>query len=64
MIPRSKEAIRDMVISAGFIVISVIAPAPPIALSFAANISGVSLGLGLGWLIKSIIDHILGVRGE
>jgi hypothetical protein len=53
-----------MVISAGFIVISVIAPAPPIALSFAANISGVSLGLGLGWLIKSIIDHILGVRGE
>lgn len=64
MIPKSQEAIRDMVVAGAFIAISAIVPTPSIAANFAAHLSGVSLGIGLGWLVKSIIDHIAGVRSE
>jgi membrane associated rhomboid family serine protease len=31
---------------------------------FEAHIGGIALGIGLGWLIKSIIDHTKGVKSE
>lgn len=60
MIPRSKEAIRDYVIAAAFIALGVLLPGSLLDEGFEAHIGGIALGLGLGWLIKSIINHSKG----
>ncbi|MHB1677830.1 MAG: hypothetical protein ACYCSS_09890 [Sulfuriferula sp.] len=64
MIPRSRESIKDMAIAGAFIAISLFVPGQSIIAGFSANISGIALGIGLGWLIKSIIDHLQGVKRE
>ena len=64
MIPRSKEAIRDYVIASAFLTLGAFLPNSLLDKGFEAHIGGVVLGIGLGWLIKSIIDHTKGVRSE
>lgn len=59
MIPRSKEAIKDMVMGGGFIALSFIFPGQA-----STEVNGIVLGVGLGWLIKSVIDHLKGVKSE
>lgn len=53
-----------MAIAGAFIAISLFVPGQSIIAGFSANISGIALGIGLGWLIKSIIDHLQGVKRE
>ncbi len=62
MIPRSKEAIRDYVIASAFLTLGAILPGSLLDKGFEAHIGGVVLGIGLGWLNKSIIDHTKGVK--
>ena len=64
MIPRSKEAIRDYVIASAFLVLGAVLPGSLLDKGFEAHIGGVVLGIGVGWLIQSIIDHTKGVKSE
>lgn len=64
MIPRSKEAIRDYVVASAFLTLGAFLPGSLLDKGFEAHIGGIVLGIGLGWLIKSIIDHTKGVRSE
>ena len=50
-LPQSPRFIRDVIIAGG-----ILAPGSPIEGGFEAHLGGISLGLGLGWLIKSFID--------
>lgn len=64
MIPRSKEAVRDTLIAGAFIAMGVLLPGSLLDKGFEAHIGGIAMGLGIGWLIKSIIDHSKGVKRE
>lgn len=64
MIPKSKEAVRDMLIASAFIAMGVLLPGSLLDKGFEAHIGGVALGVGIGWLVKSIIDHMKGVERE
>ncbi|MGC9127495.1 MAG: hypothetical protein ACP5GA_02045 [Acidithiobacillus sp.] len=64
MIPKSPEAIRDTLIAAAFIAMGVLLPGSLLDKGFEAHIGGIAMGLGIGWLIKSIIDHTKGVKRE
>ena len=64
MIPRSKGAIQDMVIAAAFITMGVLLPGALLDTGFEAHVGGIALGIGIGWLVKSIIDHSKGVQRE
>jgi membrane associated rhomboid family serine protease len=55
-LPHSPRFIRDVIIAGGFVAIGILAPGSPIEGGFEAHLGGISLGLGLGWLIKSFID--------
>jgi hypothetical protein len=61
MIPRSKEAIKDMVVSGAFIVAGIVVPSTNV---FSISLGGIFVGTGIGWLVKSIIDHLRGVKSE
>lgn len=60
MIPRTKEAIQDYVIAAILVLLGVLAPGSVVEKGFEAHISGLAIGLGIGWLIKSIMSHSKG----
>lgn len=64
MIPKSKEAVRDTLIASAFIAMGSLLPGSPLDKGFEAHIGGIALGIGIGWLIKSIIDHKKGVKRE
>lgn len=64
MIPKSKEAVRDTLIAGAFIVMGALLPGSLLDKGFEAHIGGIALGTGIGWLIKSIIDHTKGVKRE
>jgi membrane associated rhomboid family serine protease len=64
LIPRSKEAVRDTLIAGAFIAMGVLLPESLLDKGFEAHIGGIAMGLGIGWLIKSIIDHSKGVKRE
>lgn len=64
MIPKSKGAIRDMLIASAFIAMGILLPGSLLDKGFEAHIGGIALGVGIGWLIKSIIDHSKGVKSE
>ncbi|MDP2761332.1 MAG: hypothetical protein Q8O64_13210 [Sideroxyarcus sp.] len=53
----NKEFIKNLVIAAAFIALGLLMPGStltdPAALT--ANITGISLGVGIGWLIKTFI---------
>jgi len=56
-IPRSREAIRDMVIASAFIAMSFLMPNGIVEGDFASHLGGMALGVGVGWLVKSFITH-------
>lgn len=64
MIPKSKEAVRDTLIASAFIATGSLLPGSLLDKGFEAHIGGIALGIGIGWLIKSIIDHKKGVKRE
>lgn len=64
MIPRSKEAVKDTVIAAAFMTMGALLPGSLLDKGFEAHVGGIALGIGIGWLIKSIIDHKKGVQRE
>ncbi|MEQ1526680.1 MAG: hypothetical protein ABL911_08055 [Gallionella sp.] len=59
MISKDKGFIQDIVIAAAFIAIGLLIPGStltdPSALT--ANITGISMGIGIGFLIKSFIEQ-------
>lgn len=64
MIPKSKETVRDTLIAGAFIVMGALLPGSLLDKGFEAHIGGIALGIGIGWLIKSIIDHSKGAKHE
>ena len=56
-LPRTREAIKDMVIAGAFIAMGVLMPGGMLDNDFQAHIGGIALGMGFGWLVKSIIFH-------
>lgn len=64
MIPRSKEAVRDTLVAGAFIAMGALLPGSLLDKGFEAHVGGIALGIGIGWLIKSIIDHAKGVQCE
>lgn len=64
MIPKTKEAVRDTLIASAFIAMGSLLPGSLLDKGFEAHIGGIALGIGIGWLIKSIIDHKKGVKRE
>ena len=62
MIPKSKEAVRDTLIASAFIAMGSLLPGSLLDKGFEAHIGGIALGIGIGWLIKSVIDHTKGVK--
>ena len=62
MIPKSKEAVRDTLIASAFIAMGSLLPGSLLVKGFEAHIGGIALGIGIGWLIKSVIDHTKGVK--
>lgn len=63
MIPRSSDAIKDIIVAGVFIAFAVLFPGPTL-ISGNSDLRGIALGIGLGWLVKSIIDHKKGVKSE
>jgi hypothetical protein len=64
VIPKTKEAVRDTLIASAFIAMGSLLPGSLLDKGFEAHIGGIALGIGIGWLIKSIIDHTKGVKSE
>ncbi|WP_126448272.1 hypothetical protein [Sulfuricystis multivorans] len=64
MIPKSKEAVRDTLIAGAFIAMGALLPGSLLDKGFEAHVGGVALGVGIGWLIKSIINNTKGVKHE
>lgn len=64
MIPKTKEAVRDTLIASAFIAMGSMLPGSLLDKGFEAHIGGIALGIGIGWLIKSVIDHTKGVKSE
>jgi membrane associated rhomboid family serine protease len=64
VIPKTKEAVRDTLIASAFIAMGSMLPGSLLDKGFEAHIGGIALGIGIGWLIKSVIDHNKGVKRE
>ena len=64
MIPKTKDAVRDTLIASAFIAMGSLLPGSLLDKGFEAHIGGIALGIGIGWLIKSVIDHTKGVKSE
>jgi membrane associated rhomboid family serine protease len=62
VIPKTKEAVRDTLIASAFIAMGSLLPGSLLDKGFEAHIGGIALGIGIGWLIKSVIDHTKGVK--
>ena len=63
-LPHSKEAVKDTVISAAFITMGTLLPGSLLDKGFEAHIGGIVLGIGVGWLVKSVIQHSKGTERE
>lgn len=57
MIPRTKDAIQDYIYAGAFIAAGVLMPNSVVDTGFETHISGIAIGVGVGWLIKSTITH-------
>jgi len=62
VIPHSKEAVRDMLISGAFIAMGALLPGSLLDKGFEAHIGGIALGIGIGWLVKSFINYEKGAQ--
>ena len=56
-----KDYIKDIIIAGVFIALGILLPGSTIAdqAAFTANITGISTGIGIGWLIKTILGQKL-----
>lgn len=64
MIPRSKAAVQDTLIAGAFIAMGALLPGSLLDRGFEAHVGGIALGIGIGWLVKSVINHSKGVQRE
>jgi len=64
VIPRSKAAVQDTLIAGAFIAMGALLPGSLLDKGFEAHVGGIALGLGIGWLVKSVINHSKGVQRE
>ncbi|MCC6143814.1 MAG: hypothetical protein IT368_08400 [Candidatus Hydrogenedentes bacterium] len=64
MIPRSKAAVQDTLIAGAFIAMGALLPGSLLDKGFEAHVGGIALGIGIGWLVKSVINHSTGVQRE
>jgi hypothetical protein len=64
VIPKSKEAVRDTLIAGAFIAMGALLPGSLLDKGFEDHIGGIALGVGIGWLVKSIIDNAKGDTHE
>lgn len=64
MIPRSREALKDVFVASAFMTMGLLMPQSLLQAGFEAHVGGIAMGMGIGWLIKSIIDHKKGVKRE
>lgn len=64
MIPRSKAAVQDTLIAGAFIAMGALLPGSLLDKGFEAHLGGIALGIGIGWLVKSVINHSKGVQRE
>jgi hypothetical protein len=55
----NKEYIKNLIIAGVFIALGILLPGSTITdqTAFAANITGISTGIGIGWLIKTIFGQ-------
>jgi len=55
----NKDYIKDLVIAGVFIALGILLPGSTITeqASFTANITGISTGIGIGWLIKTFFEQ-------
>ena len=62
----SKKFIGDLVVSGGFIALGVLAPGSALmsASGFTANLTGLATGVGVGWLVKTFVDHKTGEQAR
>lgn len=63
-LPHTKEAVKDTVVAAAFMTMGALLPGSLLDKGFEAHVGGIVLGIGIGWLIKSIIDHNKGTERE
>lgn len=56
-IPNSKEAIKDYIFAGLLIAAGVLSTDNPLTDGFDTHLSGLAIGIGVGWLIKSIFAH-------
>lgn len=54
-IPRSKEVLKDTFIACAFMAMGVLMPGSLLSSGFAAHMGGIAMGVGIGWLVKSLI---------
>jgi len=54
-----KDYIKDIIIAGVFIALGILLPGSTITdqAAFTANITGISTGIGIGWLIKTILGQ-------
>lgn len=64
MIPRSKAAVQDTLIAGAFIAMGALLPGSLLDKGFEAHVGGIALGIGIGWLVKSVINHSKGIQRE
>ncbi|QLQ25087.1 MAG: hypothetical protein HZT41_09635 [Dechloromonas sp.] len=64
MIPRSKAAVQDTLIAGAFIAMGALLPGSLLDKGFEAHVGSIALGIGIGWLVKSVINHSKGVQRE
>lgn len=55
----NKDYIKNLIIAATFIALGILLPGSTITdqAAFTANISGISTGIGIGWLIKTFFEQ-------
>jgi len=64
VIPHSKAAVQDTLIAGAFIAMGALLPGSLLDKGFEAHVGGIALGIGIGWLVKSVINHSKGVQRE
>lgn len=55
----NKEFVKNLVIAAAFIALGLFMPGSTVTdmTAFIANITGISTGIGIGWLLKTFIEQ-------
>jgi Na+-transporting NADH:ubiquinone oxidoreductase subunit NqrD len=64
MIVKSQAAVADTLIAAACIVMGTILPGSLLDSTFQAHVGGIAIGIGVGWLVKSMIEHAKGAKHE